>query len=219
MAPSFLADQPGLYIAQLIVADDFLESEPKTVVFTIEEREMPVILTDTDFDGLDDDWEFFYFGSTQTQVNGSGDPNGDPDQDGITNLNEFLGGTNPNLPPREGHSIWIREYAQQMLVAPSAVDEVVNFCLEHNIQVIYLLTEKLISTANYEQWEFVIEKLHAYGIEVEALLDNTDWLMPSGGWTTSNNFPDKKDRSDGLSEVDKILDYQNAHLNLPKQRF
>jgi regulation of enolase protein 1 (concanavalin A-like superfamily) len=188
-------------------------------VFSFDLGGWPAPVVDVDEDGLNDDWEFFYFGSIQTRVNGSGDPNGDPDQDGVTNLNEFLDGTNPNLPPREGHSIWIREYAQQMLVNPSAVDEVINFCLEHNIQVIYLLTEELISTANYEQWEFVLGKIHAYGIEVEALLNNTDWLMPSGGWTATNDFPGKKDRSDGLSEVSKILDYQNAYFNLPKQSF
>lgn len=174
---------------------------------------------DADNDGLADEWEYFYFGSIQPQADGSGDPNGDPDGDGITNLNEFLDGTNPNLLPREGHSIWIKEYAQQMITDPLAVDEVVNFCLENNIQVVYLFVGELIVPANYVQWEFVLEKLHAYGVEVEALLDNTDWLMPTGGWTSANNFPEKQDRSDGLLEVGKVLDYQNAHTSSPKQSF
>ena len=42
--------------------------------------------TDTDGDGTADEWESFY---------GLGDPNGDPDNDGRTNRQEFAEGTNP----------------------------------------------------------------------------------------------------------------------------
>lgn len=47
-------------------------------------------LEDTDNDGLSDDWELRYFGSTATC-----DGNADPDGDGASNLNEFRAGTSP----------------------------------------------------------------------------------------------------------------------------
>jgi hypothetical protein len=43
-------------------------------------------------DGLPDDWETNYFGSDPSQWP---DPNADSDQDGASNLTEFLAGTNP----------------------------------------------------------------------------------------------------------------------------
>jgi hypothetical protein len=47
---------------------------------------------DVDGDGLHDDWETQYFGSTGVA------PGSDSDGDGATNLMEFLAGTNPTLP-------------------------------------------------------------------------------------------------------------------------
>jgi hypothetical protein len=51
---------------------------------------------DTDSDGLPDSWETTYFGSITSQ-NGTGDPDGD----GLTNYQEYLAGTHPNL------KVWI----------------------------------------------------------------------------------------------------------------
>jgi hypothetical protein len=47
---------------------------------------------DGDRNGLVDNWERQYFGASGQ------DPNGDPDRDGVSNLNEMLGGTNPVVP-------------------------------------------------------------------------------------------------------------------------
>ena len=44
---------------------------------------------DTDNDGLPDDWEMFYFGNLDQGAND------DPDHDGVSNLNEYLAGTDP----------------------------------------------------------------------------------------------------------------------------
>lgn len=43
-----------------------------------------------DYDSLDDDWEITYFGNTSSYG-----PNDDPDNDGLTNSQEYTAGTNP----------------------------------------------------------------------------------------------------------------------------
>ena len=48
--------------------------------------------TDSDNNGLVDNWERQFFGATGQN------PNGDPDRDGVSNRNEMLGGTNPLVP-------------------------------------------------------------------------------------------------------------------------
>ncbi len=50
------------------------------------------ILFDTDGNGLPDSWEIAYFGATGQ------DPNADPDGDGVSNLQEYLDGTDPTNP-------------------------------------------------------------------------------------------------------------------------
>jgi hypothetical protein len=50
--------------------------------------------TDTDGDGLGDNFELTYFGD----ISSSQGPADDPDGDGFTNLEEFLSGTNPTVP-------------------------------------------------------------------------------------------------------------------------
>jgi len=49
-------------------------------------------LFEIDNDGLDDDWEIQHFGNLNQG------PNDDPDNDGLTNLEEFQNGTDPNSP-------------------------------------------------------------------------------------------------------------------------
>jgi hypothetical protein len=49
---------------------------------------------DADMDGLHDDWEMRYGLNTKSAIGNDG-PEGDPDKDGMTNLQEQLAGTNP----------------------------------------------------------------------------------------------------------------------------
>src|SRR5262245_25819064 len=51
---------------------------------------------DSDNDGLPDEWELRHFGNLNQG------PNGDPDGDGLTNLQELAAGTNPNLADSDG---------------------------------------------------------------------------------------------------------------------
>ena len=47
---------------------------------------------DTTGDGIADAWALQYFGTININ------PNADPDHDGMSNLEEYLAGTNPNIP-------------------------------------------------------------------------------------------------------------------------
>jgi hypothetical protein len=58
-------------------------------------------LTDSDNDGLPDYWEYNYFGNLEQR------PNDDFDNDGISNIDEYVGNTNPKIPNKKSSVIWI----------------------------------------------------------------------------------------------------------------
>ncbi len=55
---------------------------------------------DTDGDGIPDSWKLYYFGTTNV------DADDDADGDGLTNLEEYLAGTNPLNPDTNQNGIW-----------------------------------------------------------------------------------------------------------------
>lgn len=57
-------------------------------------------IADTDGDGLPDWWEIQYFGGPT-----AADANADPDNDGLTNLEEFIRGTDPTNPDTDGDGL------------------------------------------------------------------------------------------------------------------
>ncbi len=62
---------------------------PQDFVFALDGRSL--LTDDNDNDGLPDAWETQYFGNTGAQIS-----SGDPDRDGVTNIEEYNEGTNPN---------------------------------------------------------------------------------------------------------------------------
>lgn len=72
---------------------------------------------DVDGDQMDDDWENQYFGSyVNNTSSGHGIPSQDADGDGVSNLQEFLDGTNPrDAFSRTAPLVWVRHRGTQSL--------------------------------------------------------------------------------------------------------
>lgn len=68
-----------------------------------------VVGQSSDTNGLPDAWEIANFG-----VAGQ-NPNGDPDRDGVTNIQEYMAGTNPNS--ADGFRLDIRQFGQDVQVS------------------------------------------------------------------------------------------------------
>ncbi|MCH8526776.1 MAG: hypothetical protein LAT79_06410, partial [Kiritimatiellae bacterium] len=74
-------------------------------------------MVDSDNDGMDDGWELWHFGELV-------DPDDDADGDGLTNLEEYLHGTDPNNPDTSGNGIpdgWEILNAGQFSIWPPSV--------------------------------------------------------------------------------------------------
>lgn len=80
-------------------------------------------LRDTDDDGIPDWWEIIYFGGPTNAV-----ASADPDGDGLTNLQEYLGGTNPRVadidPPPGASGSLIFRYDDDGRLAESHLNSV-----------------------------------------------------------------------------------------------
>ena len=188
---SFVVDLPGEYVVTLIVNDGIEDSASATVTVMATE--------DLDGDGLVDWWEYNYWDELQEQ-----DSSGDPDQDGFSNLEEFELGTNPTIGFRNGFGFWVDGYAQTMLADfPAAANQMVNFCLDNNIRVIYLKTDNLLSSSNHRNWHALLAKFNHHGIKVEALIAALDGSMPHAG----------------VHELQAIIDYQKASVGEPNHLF
>jgi len=101
------------YYARIVAVDSLLNmSDPDVMIVNFYD------IADSDFDGLPDWWEIFYFGSIEQYSSAD-----DPDDDLLINLHEFTIGTAPNNYDTDDDRIGdYYEYADTMLDPLSDVD-------------------------------------------------------------------------------------------------
>jgi len=73
---------------------------------------------------------------------------------------------------------------------------------------------------HFPRWQKLIKRLHQAGLTVEALVGDTDWLMPSGGWETEQNKSNsaRSDRSEAIDMARSVYHY-NLSVSDPETRF
>ena len=114
--------QAGKYEITFKASDGILEDSQRTV-FTINS------ISDTDGDGLPDDWEMEYFGTLDR------DGTGDFNENGVSDLDEYLNGTNP----LEG------------AIIPGDIDNSKTVDLRDAVLAFQLLSRIKLSSAVYEE--------------------------------------------------------------------
>jgi PKD repeat protein len=111
--------QPGTYPVKLKVTDNFgLSDEYTTIVIIVE----PEPENDKDGDGMDDDWEL----NNSLDPNDKSDQNGDLDNDGLTNWQEFLHKTSPILADTDNDGMtdsWEVQYGLNPLINDAQNDK------------------------------------------------------------------------------------------------
>jgi hypothetical protein len=89
-------------IAEVLVYDRALTAAERFQIenYLAQKNGLTMSFVDSDGDGLPDEWEIAHFGNLdQTGA-------GDPDKDGLTNLQELQYGTNPSLRDTDGDGAW-----------------------------------------------------------------------------------------------------------------
>ncbi|HEX5221657.1 MAG TPA: hypothetical protein VFZ59_18985, partial [Verrucomicrobiae bacterium] len=99
-------------------------------------------VADIDADGLPDPWEFEHFGNLSQPATGE---NGDYDNDGVTNLEEYLNGTNPN-------TLWFDTHYANLYVSNRVVSGNVAMRGGHPYQIALLVNSTNLGTAPWASY-------------------------------------------------------------------
>lgn len=155
------------------------QSDTYAFVFTasdgeLEDKQLMTIsvcpIDDTDCDGMNDDWEIFYFGDL------SRDGTGDYDGDGISDLDEFLNGSDPTAIDLSGPSA-------PVIVSPADAGET-------TIQSPTLTIENSLDpdgdTLTYDFEVFADPEFVNYVTGEEGVVENTD----STSWAITDTLTD-----------------------------
>ena len=79
-----------------------------------------------------------------------------------------------------GFALWVHDTTRAIIEAHSdeaaeaQAEELLQFCLENNITLLYLEAIDIVEPNNYARWRFVLEKFRSVGIKVEALIGDAD---------------------------------------------
>jgi hypothetical protein len=73
---------------------------------------------------------------------------------------------------------------------------------------------------HFPNWQRLIKRCHAAGLTVEALVGDTDWLMPSGGWEAEKNksIRHRSGREQAIKVARSVYNY-NRSVTDPAARF
>lgn len=151
---------------------------------------------DRDGDGLPDDWEDFY-NLDPLSTNGTDGATGDPDGDGINNLEEFQLGGNPNSPADLGY-VFHREKIEQLRVAlPDSI-----YCGGTNDHppesVARCITFLEVTDPNLPPTEFTFKvsvtgwmEVHGFGYNCVRVNDQTVFTGPDEGFAQECEMTNK----------------------------
>ena len=153
--------------------------------------DIPIL--DLDADGMDDDWEDRH----NLDATSSGDANMDADSDGLTNLEEYVAGTDPNVSDSDADGLSDADEVQIYLTDPLSADTDGDTLSDFDEVVTYGTNPLLADTDDDGQSDD--EELITPGMD--PLVADTDGDGMDDGWELLNGL-DPQDTTDANADAD-----------------